>query len=161
MTDEEVRAFDALRTRTEAASAAIDGEAALMADGAHIGITSSIGPIVTDMVRCVTGGKREHGGKYRLRPVAGQTNQRWVSEVPTRIILRSLQVSGLQKATPVDPITLCGEANATTFCVWHGWQCLVRHVAAVSGSTTGTSYRLVGRIAHQPSVASGKSPGVH
>ena len=40
--------FDALRTRIDAASAAIDREAALIADEARIGIQSAIGPIVTD-----------------------------------------------------------------------------------------------------------------
>ncbi len=48
MTDEEVAAFDAIRTRIDAASAAIDREAALIADEARIGIASAIGPIVTD-----------------------------------------------------------------------------------------------------------------
>jgi hypothetical protein len=48
MTDEEVTAFDALRARIDAASAAIDREAALIADEARISITSAIGPIVTD-----------------------------------------------------------------------------------------------------------------
>ena len=48
LTDEEVTAFDALRTRIDAASAAIDREAALIADEARIGIQSAIGPIVTD-----------------------------------------------------------------------------------------------------------------
>jgi len=48
MTDDEVAAFDALRTRIDAASAAIDREAALIADEARIGIASAIGPIVTD-----------------------------------------------------------------------------------------------------------------
>jgi HK97 family phage major capsid protein len=48
LTDEEVAAFDALRTRIDAASAAIDREAALIADEARIGIQSAIGPIVTD-----------------------------------------------------------------------------------------------------------------
>ena len=48
MTDEEVAAFDALRTRIDAASAAIDRESALIADEARIGISSAIGPIVTD-----------------------------------------------------------------------------------------------------------------
>ncbi|WP_298429342.1 phage major capsid protein, partial [Ottowia sp.] len=47
LTDEEVSAFDALRTRI-AASAAIDREAALIADEALIGIQSATGPIVTD-----------------------------------------------------------------------------------------------------------------
>ena len=48
LTDEEVTAFDALRTRIDAASAAIDREAALIADEARIGIQSALGPIVTD-----------------------------------------------------------------------------------------------------------------
>ena len=48
MSDEEVTAFDALRTRIDAASAAIDREAALIADEARIGVASVIGPIVTD-----------------------------------------------------------------------------------------------------------------
>ena len=48
MTDEEVAAFDALHTRIDAASAAVNREAALIADEASIGITSAIGPIVTD-----------------------------------------------------------------------------------------------------------------
>ena len=48
MTDEEVTAFDALRTRIDAASAAIDREAALIADEARISVTSVMGPIVTD-----------------------------------------------------------------------------------------------------------------
>ena len=48
LTDEEVSAFDALRTRIDAASASIDREAALIADEARIGIQSAIGPIVTD-----------------------------------------------------------------------------------------------------------------
>jgi HK97 family phage major capsid protein len=48
MTDDEVAAFDALRTRIDAASASIDREAALIADEARIGIASAMGPIVTD-----------------------------------------------------------------------------------------------------------------
>ena len=44
LTDEEVVAFDALRTRIDAASAAIDREAALIADEARIGVSSVIGP---------------------------------------------------------------------------------------------------------------------
>ena len=48
MTDAEVVAFDALRERIDAASAAIDREAALIADEARIGIASAMGPIVTD-----------------------------------------------------------------------------------------------------------------
>ena len=48
MSDEEVVAFDALRTRIDAASAAIDREAALIADEARISVSSAIGPIVTD-----------------------------------------------------------------------------------------------------------------
>lgn len=48
MTDEEVTAFDALRTRIDAASAAVDREATLIADEARIGVAGAIGPIVTD-----------------------------------------------------------------------------------------------------------------
>jgi HK97 family phage major capsid protein len=48
MSDEEVVVFDALRTRIDAASAAIDREAALIADEARISVGSAIGPIVTD-----------------------------------------------------------------------------------------------------------------
>ena len=48
MTDEEVTAFDALRVRIDAASAAIDREAALIADEARIGLAAVSGPIVTD-----------------------------------------------------------------------------------------------------------------
>ena len=48
MSDEEVVAFDALRTRIDAASAAIDREAALIADEARISVSNAIGPIVTD-----------------------------------------------------------------------------------------------------------------
>jgi HK97 family phage major capsid protein len=48
MTDEEVAAFDALRARIDAASAAVDREAALIADEARIGVAGAIGPIVTD-----------------------------------------------------------------------------------------------------------------
>lgn len=48
MSDDEVTAFDALRARIDAASAAIDREAALIADEARIGLTAISGPIVTD-----------------------------------------------------------------------------------------------------------------
>jgi HK97 family phage major capsid protein len=48
MTDEEVAAFDALRARIDAASAAVDREAALIADEARIGVAGAICPIVTD-----------------------------------------------------------------------------------------------------------------
>jgi HK97 family phage major capsid protein len=48
MTDDEVSGFDALRARIDAASPAIEREAALIADEARIGITSAMGPIVTD-----------------------------------------------------------------------------------------------------------------
>lgn len=48
MSDDEVVAFDALRTRIDATSAAIDREAALIADEARISVGSAIGPIVTD-----------------------------------------------------------------------------------------------------------------
>ena len=48
MTDDEVMAFDALRARIDAASAAIDREAALIADEARIGLAAVSGPIVTD-----------------------------------------------------------------------------------------------------------------
>lgn len=48
MSDEEVVAFDALRTRIDATSAAIDRETALIADEVRISVGSAIGPIVTD-----------------------------------------------------------------------------------------------------------------
>lgn len=48
MSDDEVVAFDALRTRIDATSAAIDREAALIADEARISVGSATGPIVTD-----------------------------------------------------------------------------------------------------------------
>ena len=48
MSDDEVTAFDALRARIDAASAAIDREAALIADEARIGLAAVSGPIVTD-----------------------------------------------------------------------------------------------------------------
>ena len=48
MSDEEVTAFDALRIRIDAASSAIDREAALIADEARISVSSVIGTIVTD-----------------------------------------------------------------------------------------------------------------
>ena len=48
LSDEEVAAFDALRTRIDAASAAIDRETALIADEARLNVASVIGPIVTD-----------------------------------------------------------------------------------------------------------------
>jgi hypothetical protein len=48
LTDDEVTAFDALRTRIEAASSAIDREAALIADEARIAVSTAIGPIVAD-----------------------------------------------------------------------------------------------------------------
>ena len=48
MTDDEVAAFDALRARIDATSSAIDRETALIADEARIGLSHTIGPIVTD-----------------------------------------------------------------------------------------------------------------
>ena len=48
LSDDEVTAFDALRTRIDAASAAIDRETALIADEARLNVARVIGPIVTD-----------------------------------------------------------------------------------------------------------------
>ena len=48
MTDDEVAAFDTLRAKIDAASAAIDRETALIADEARIGLAAVSGPIVTD-----------------------------------------------------------------------------------------------------------------
>jgi HK97 family phage major capsid protein len=48
MTDEEVTAFEALRTRIDSASTAIDREAALIADESRIGLATLAGPSVTD-----------------------------------------------------------------------------------------------------------------
>ena len=48
MSDDEVAAFDALRARIDAASAAIDRETALIADEARIGLAAVSGPIVSD-----------------------------------------------------------------------------------------------------------------
>ncbi len=48
MTDEEVTAFEALRTRIDAASTAIDREVALIADESRIGLATQAGASVTD-----------------------------------------------------------------------------------------------------------------
>ena len=48
LNDEEVNAFDALRTRIDAASAAIDRETSLIADEARLSVVSVIGPVVTE-----------------------------------------------------------------------------------------------------------------
>lgn len=48
MTDDEVAAFDTLRAKIDAASAAIDRETALIADETRIGLAAVSGPIVTD-----------------------------------------------------------------------------------------------------------------
>ena len=48
MTDEEVTAFEALRARIDAASTAIDREAALIADESRIGLATIVGPSVSD-----------------------------------------------------------------------------------------------------------------
>ena len=48
MTDDEVTAFEALRTRIDSASTAIDREAALIADESRIGLATLAGPSVTD-----------------------------------------------------------------------------------------------------------------
>jgi hypothetical protein len=48
MTDDEVTTFEALRTRIDSASNAIDREAALIADESRIGLATLAGPSVTD-----------------------------------------------------------------------------------------------------------------
>ena len=48
MTDDEVTAFEALRTRIDSASTAIDREAALIADESRIGLATLAAPSVTD-----------------------------------------------------------------------------------------------------------------
>ena len=48
LNDEEVTSFDALRARIDAASTAIDREAALIAEEARLATSAAIGPIVTD-----------------------------------------------------------------------------------------------------------------
>ncbi|MCC7006001.1 MAG: phage major capsid protein [Ottowia sp.] len=48
LNDEEITAFDALRSRIDAASNAVDREAALIADEARLAVNNVLGPIVTD-----------------------------------------------------------------------------------------------------------------
>jgi len=48
LNDEEITAFDALRSRIDAASNAVDREAALIADEARLAVSNVIGPLVTD-----------------------------------------------------------------------------------------------------------------
>jgi hypothetical protein len=48
LNDEEVTSFDALRVRIDAASTAIDREAALIAEEARLATSAATGPIVTD-----------------------------------------------------------------------------------------------------------------
>ena len=48
LNDEEVTSFDALKARIDAASTAIDREAALIAEEARLATSSAIGPIITD-----------------------------------------------------------------------------------------------------------------
>ncbi len=48
MTDVEVAAFDVLRGKIDAATAAIDREAALIADEARLSVNEAIGIVVTD-----------------------------------------------------------------------------------------------------------------
>ena len=48
LNDEEVTSFDALKARIDAASTAIDREAALIAEEARLATSAATGPIVTD-----------------------------------------------------------------------------------------------------------------
>ena len=48
LSDEEVTAFDTLKSRIDATSAAIDREAALIAEEAQLAVHQALGPIVTD-----------------------------------------------------------------------------------------------------------------
>jgi HK97 family phage major capsid protein len=48
LSDEEVTAFDALKSRIDATTAAIDREAALIAEEAQLAVHQALGPIVTD-----------------------------------------------------------------------------------------------------------------
>jgi HK97 family phage major capsid protein len=70
LTDEEVSAFDALRVRIDAASAAIDREAALIADEARIGIQRALGPIVT------SNDPPAEPGAFRRWPLKGAYSRR-------------------------------------------------------------------------------------
>lgn len=94
MTDEEVTAFDALRTRIDAASLAIDREAALIADEARISVTSVMGPIVTD--------NREADPKRGFGSVGEFMQAVYQADKPGKSIDARLLLGGIGAAAPTN-----------------------------------------------------------
>lgn len=97
MSDEEVTAFDALRTRIDAASASIDREAALISDEARIDITSAIGPIVTD--------NRKGDAKRGFYSIGEFVQAVYQADKPRQLIDSRLPPGGISAATPAPSAT--------------------------------------------------------
>ena len=90
MTDDEVAAFDALRAKIDAASAAIDRETALIADEARIGLAAVSGPVVTD--------NREADPLHGFRTVGEFMQTVYQAEKPGKSIDERLLIGGGRNA---------------------------------------------------------------
>ncbi len=90
MSDDEVAAFDALRARIDAASAAIDRETALIADEARIGLAAVSGPVVTD--------NREADPLHGFRTVGEFMQTVYQAEKPGKSIDERLLIGGGRNA---------------------------------------------------------------
>ncbi len=90
MTDDEVAAFDALRAKIDAASAAIDRETALIADEARIGLAAVSGPIVTD--------NREADPLHGFRTIGEFMQAVFQAEKPGKSIDERLLIGGGRNA---------------------------------------------------------------
>jgi len=102
MSDEEVVAFDALRTRIDATSAAIDREAALIADEARISVSSAIGPIVTD--------NREDDPKRGFGSLGEFMQSVYQADKPGKSIDGRLLLGGLGGMSAAAPANFSNEA---------------------------------------------------
>lgn len=86
MTDDEVSAFEALRARIDAASTAIDREAALIADESLIGLATIAGPSVSD--NGVPVGALSAGATITVAKESGQATQTLVPQNLAKMISR-------------------------------------------------------------------------
>lgn len=100
MTDDEVSAFEALRTRIDSASTAIDREAALIADESRIGLATLAAPSVTD--------NREADPLHGFRTMGEFVQAVFQAEKPGKNIDERLLINGGRNAAA--PGTFSNEA---------------------------------------------------
>ncbi|MCM8596646.1 phage major capsid protein [Accumulibacter sp.] len=92
LSDEEVTAFETLRTRIDATSAAIDRETALIADEAQLGVSAALGPMVID--------NRDADPKRGFATIGEFLQAVYQADRPGQSIDARLLPGGIQAAAP-------------------------------------------------------------